>query len=588
MVNRTITAGDEGRYNLIDWRSWKLARVARSSLSAESQPTAEAADALLFTCLFWRLIFNPQLPIDSDTSAQLRHPPAHVVDAKALYDLLIKDEIQAALGSDKRTAVETLVAQDKLKVCRAQVKWVSSEKQYADGMTKCEGGQLLADRLRSHQMRLTSDTSFQAAKKKTAFQRKKGEELYAIKKPSKSLQAIAAAASTITTTHAMHPHHNNNELQLDDSFTWTNLLLTFVFLMAFAHGLHLLPHFYNFTLNLYNQLRHWLRGPDEPEPEEEDPEDLLLLEQPRDQGGIIQLFKVNLEYNLLMEWNSLQYSCLQDTMMENLMNLHCLEKTQWPIWKTWWSTFVNNWGWRMRTTSATMPNCKNFYKSMSSWLNSWQHLAVWLEISTWIARWRSIKQNNKYISSNSRFRTSWTRGLTNFWIAMSSSHQEENAGTFLKLAQGQERILRCLEDVHAEFVSMRFKFNNKNQSHEPEISTTTFWPDLADSSSSMWSLVVDLRISFNFHFSFHQCELCCQHKAYHALDVSLMAILAVCHQLGWVGLTEPLLRIANANGKQIAAYFVRRIFAQRLAPLVSEHSWSVATQLTSANWKDIQ
>ena len=287
MVNRTITAGDEGRYNLIDWRSWKLARVARSSLSAESQATAEAADALLFTCLFWRLIFNPQLPIDSDTSAQLRHPPAHVVDAKALYDLLIKDEIQAALGSDKRTAVETLVAQDKLKVCRAQVKWVSSEKQYADGMTKCEGGQLLADRLRSHQMRLTSDTSFQAAKKKTAFQRKKGEELYAIKKPSKSLQAIAAAASTITTTHAMHPHHNNNELQLDDSFTWTNLLLTFVFLMAFAHGLHLLPHFYNFTLNLYNQLRHWLRGPDEPEPEEEDPEDLLLLEQPRDQGGII-------------------------------------------------------------------------------------------------------------------------------------------------------------------------------------------------------------------------------------------------------------------------------------------------------------
>ena len=94
---------------------------------------------------------------------------------------------------------------------------------------------------------------------------------------------------------------------------------------------------------------------------------------------------------------------------------------------------------------------------------------------------------------------------------------------------------------------------------------------------------MDLRISFNFHFSFHQCELCCQHKAYHALDVSLMAISAVCHQLGWVGLTEPLLRIANANGKQIAAYFVRRIFAQRLAPLVSEHSWSVATQLTETN-----
>ena len=104
-----------------------------------------------------------------------------MVDAKALYDLLIKDEIQAALGSDKRTAVETLVAQDKLRVCKAQVKWVSSEKQYADGMTKSDAAQLLADRLRSHQLRLTSDTNFQAAKKKTASQRKKGEEMYAIR-----------------------------------------------------------------------------------------------------------------------------------------------------------------------------------------------------------------------------------------------------------------------------------------------------------------------------------------------------------------------------------------------------------------------
>ena len=284
MVNRTITDGDEGRYNLIDWRSWKLARVARSSLSAESQATAEAADALLFACLFWRLIFNPQLPIDKDTSAQLLHPPAHVVDAKALYDLLIKDEIQAALGSDKRTAVETLVAQDKLRVCKAQVKWVSSEKQYADGMTKSDAAQLLADRLRSHQMRLMSDTSFQAAKKKTAFQRKKGEEMYAIKKPSKALRAISAATA-ISTTQSLNLIDNHNDNLNDDSFTFTNLLLTIVFVMAIAHGLQLLPQIYNFTIHYYTCFRQWLRGPDEPEPEGEEPTTPPPLELPRDQGG---------------------------------------------------------------------------------------------------------------------------------------------------------------------------------------------------------------------------------------------------------------------------------------------------------------
>ena len=284
MVNKEIIAGAEGRYNLIDWRSWKLARVARSSLSAESQATAEAADALLFTCLFWRLIFHPGLPLDQDTSAQLLHPPSHVVDAKALYDLLIKDEIQAALGSDKRTAVETLVAQDKLKVCKAQVKWVSSEKQYADGMTKSDASQLLADRLRSHQLRLTSDTSFQAAKKKTASERKRGEELYAIKKPSKALQALTAA-TTITSTQAYNLTDNHTDDINDDTFTTTNILLTLVFMMALAHGLHLLPHLRNLFIHFYTFILRWIRGPDEPEPEGEDLTDPLPLEVPQDQGG---------------------------------------------------------------------------------------------------------------------------------------------------------------------------------------------------------------------------------------------------------------------------------------------------------------
>ena len=284
MVNRNVTTGDEGKYNLIDWRSWKLARVARSSLSAESQATAEAADALLFACLFWRLIFNPQLPIDKDTSAQLTHPPAHVVDAKALYDLLIKDEIQAALGSDKRTAVETLVAQDKLRVCQAQVKWVSSEKQYADGMTKTDAAQLLADRLRSHQMRLTSDVNFQAAKKKTASQRRRGEEMYAIKKPSKVLQTLTAAA-TFTATQAHNITDQHTDDNSNDTFTYSNFLVTLVFVMAFAHGVHLLPQFFHLISQRCQHLLHWLRGPDEPEPEGEDDYNPQPLEEPRDQGG---------------------------------------------------------------------------------------------------------------------------------------------------------------------------------------------------------------------------------------------------------------------------------------------------------------
>ena len=32
MVNKDVTEGTEGYYNILDWRSWKLARIARSTL----------------------------------------------------------------------------------------------------------------------------------------------------------------------------------------------------------------------------------------------------------------------------------------------------------------------------------------------------------------------------------------------------------------------------------------------------------------------------------------------------------------------------------------------------------------------------
>ena len=83
MVHRDVIDGKEDFYNVLDWRSWKLARVARSSLSAESQTASESADALLLTCLFWNVIFHPYLPLEDSTSAQLQHRPAHVIDAKA-------------------------------------------------------------------------------------------------------------------------------------------------------------------------------------------------------------------------------------------------------------------------------------------------------------------------------------------------------------------------------------------------------------------------------------------------------------------------------------------------------------------------
>ena len=122
--------------------------------------------------------------------------PKLVIDAKALYDLLIRPEVQANSGTDKRTTIEVLVTQDKLACCGAETNWVSSEQQYADGLTKQAAAQLLADRLRSHMVKLKSDTSFQASKKKTPQERKRNTEMYAVKKPARAMMAMFCACWT--------------------------------------------------------------------------------------------------------------------------------------------------------------------------------------------------------------------------------------------------------------------------------------------------------------------------------------------------------------------------------------------------------
>ena len=229
MVNKDVTTGQEGSYQLIDWRSWKLPRVARSSLAAESQAASEAADAMLYASTFWKLMWAPNLPLDDPMTPKLKNNPCLVTDAKALYDLLIRQDLQSSGGADKRTTIEVLVTKDKLRCAAATVKWLSSELQFADGMTKSSAAMLLAQRLRTHMTRIKPDPNFVAAKKKTPEQRKASQEQYAVKKPEKALLAVLS-------TTLMHPVMAD---ETEGAFSSDNMLFLvfFTLMMMFAvHG----------------------------------------------------------------------------------------------------------------------------------------------------------------------------------------------------------------------------------------------------------------------------------------------------------------------------------------------------------------
>ena len=152
---------------------------------------------------------------------------ALVIDAKALYDSL-KAEVPQIQG-DKRTKIEAMIIKEKMRECSTEVKWVSSEVQYSDGLTKQSARQLLADRLRTHVLKLKSDTEFQAAKKKSPAERQKNARKYAMSRAAMKVGGLAHAiflASMVSTAEGAGKESSQNE--------WVNVALVTLLVITFS------------------------------------------------------------------------------------------------------------------------------------------------------------------------------------------------------------------------------------------------------------------------------------------------------------------------------------------------------------------
>lgn len=170
MTDKRVLHGEKCPFTPLAWKSFKLPRVCRSSLGAESQAMAGALEELLMIKTFLRMLLDKDvtLPRSQET---LTMPCAVVTDCRALFDLLKKENIQTS--NDKRVAIESLVIKDLLKQVNGELRWVSSERQLADPMTKIGTRQQLVEAMKSGFIQLVHDENFVAAKKKTAADREK-------------------------------------------------------------------------------------------------------------------------------------------------------------------------------------------------------------------------------------------------------------------------------------------------------------------------------------------------------------------------------------------------------------------------------
>ena len=201
----------ESHFHIIDWRSFKLPRVARSSLSAEAQACGQSSDMAEYVARFWSCMLRPTQNLRDHLDETSTLQPCLITDAKALYDSYHKESLAGASTVDKRTGLEIRVAKEQLTSLGGMLRWVSSERQYADGLTKMSTRALLAERIRYHKMKLMWDPEYTSAKKKTAAEREASRTEFAEPKKKKKESHTTSPTFSSSPQHATPepPHHSN-------------------------------------------------------------------------------------------------------------------------------------------------------------------------------------------------------------------------------------------------------------------------------------------------------------------------------------------------------------------------------------------
>jgi len=209
-ADQGILKGEEHLLSLIDWRSFRLKRVARSSLAAEVQAFAEALDALEFCKLFLAEILEPtgiDLRNGADKAIQSICESPLITDCKSLYDAVERSQSTGLNLAERRTSIEVLACRERMATLGMHVRWVNSDRQLADGLTKSTAAWKLSTFQTKPTMRLVWDPEFTAAKK---LKKEKATKVTKTAPPTDSTTITTSPSPSPSTTNKQHSNINKN------------------------------------------------------------------------------------------------------------------------------------------------------------------------------------------------------------------------------------------------------------------------------------------------------------------------------------------------------------------------------------------
>ena len=158
--------GDMGAVTPLSWHSTKIDRVCRSPGAAEVQAAINGEDQLYYARYQWSEILYGGIDVRNPDQAVRKVPGGLITDSRNVFDKL-QTEVLVIKGAEKKSNIELLGLKEAQARTQVQVRWVHSEAQLANALTK--GGPNreleLFYRMR-HCWRIVEDPEMQSARKR--------------------------------------------------------------------------------------------------------------------------------------------------------------------------------------------------------------------------------------------------------------------------------------------------------------------------------------------------------------------------------------------------------------------------------------
>ena len=211
----SMLQGEVGSVSIIAWHANKIDRKCRSPGAAETQAAVNGEDVLYFARYHWdELIHGSPNPRDPDASVR-RIPGTLITDSRNVYDKL-QTEVLTINGAEKKSNIELISVKESQYRTSLQIRWIHSEAQLANSLTKWNGGHELElfYKMRSS-WRIVEDPEMKSAR------RRKAEGL----SPLQQQQQQQLAQSSVTSVESSQM--GEAAYLLESEHNWLDELLSF-------------------------------------------------------------------------------------------------------------------------------------------------------------------------------------------------------------------------------------------------------------------------------------------------------------------------------------------------------------------------